>query len=99
MGGLGLESHRDTSRALQHLRGCAGDKNSEDPSSAGYSELSRSVLSRGGGGGQGEGREQKEEDRTAASAWREQVAKFFLGSPSPEHQGCAPAEELDHSSS
>lgn len=92
LGELGLESHRDTSRSLQHLGGCAGDKNSEDPSSAGYPELSRSVLSRGGGGGQGEGRVQEEEDRTAAPAWREQVAEFFLCSSSPVHRGlcCVP---------
>lgn len=89
-GELGLDSHRDTSRSLQHLGGCAGDKNSEDPSSAGYSELSRSVLSRGGGGGPGEGRVQEEE--TAAPAWREQVAEFFLCSPSSVHRGlcCVP---------
>lgn len=59
---------------------------------------------RGGGGGQGKGRERGEEDWTASPASREQVAEFFLGSPSPARCGLCrvpgcPGDELNHSSS
>lgn len=73
-------------RSRQLLGGCAGDKNSEGPSAAGYSAEEVSAV-RGGGGGQGKGRERGEEDWTASPASREQVAEFFLGRPSPARCG------------
>lgn len=90
--------------SLQHLGGCAGDKNSVGPSSAGHSELRRSVLSRSGVRGRERGASRKRRTglplQRRASRW----PSSFWAVPSPHAADCAvcqdaPADELDHSSS